>query len=265
MTLASGTVLEQLVMTQIQRSWGQGFNSNINPWLPWGISRVLFFVLLGPQSSVLLHLKYASDVLQCYGCIMKVLEGVLLNKLFYRLCFRVFTAHKFGASFGRRLPFIAYLSTTAHKGPFESIQNMPIMPYYDTVALRESIRRFYNAWAIYRLYFWVFAVSILSVFNTNILILLLMMIHIQIRAVSIVIIEQLLIIIIVVFLVLVAIICLEVDIVLGGAVEHIICISLALPPSLGGSKNSLDITNQHKHSPCYNKSMHSNTIRIYYS
>ena len=64
---------------------------------------------------------------------MKVLEGVLLNKLFYRLCFRVFTAHKFGASFGRRLPFIAYLSTTAHKGPFESIQNMPIMPYYDMV------------------------------------------------------------------------------------------------------------------------------------
>ena len=129
----------------------------------------------------------------------------------------------------------------------------------------ESIRRFYNAWAMYTLYFWVFAVSILSVFNTNILILLLMMIHIQIRAVSIVIIEQLLIIIIVVFLVLVAIICLEVDIVLGGAVEHIICISLALPPSLGGSNNSLAIANQHKHSPYYHKSMYSNTIHIYYS
>jgi len=107
----------------------------------------------------------------------------------------------------------------------------------------ESIRRFYNVWAIYRLYFWVFVVSRFSVFNTSILILLLMMIHIQIRAVSIVILILLLIIIIVVFLVPVAIICLEVDIVLGGAVEHIICISLALPPSLGGNNNSPAIAN----------------------
>ena len=67
--------------------------------------------------------------------------------------------------------------------------------------------------------------------------------QIQIRAALIVITTVLIVIIIVGFLVRVAIICLVVNVVLGWAVEHIICLSLTLHPSLGGSNSSLAIAN----------------------
>ena len=161
------------------------------------------------------HTTHVSDVLWCYICTIKVSEGVILHKQFYRLWFWVFAIPKPRASFGRRPPIIAYLSTQRSAWLHSKYVNHALLWYSCIMKVPEEFSMYEQ---FYRLWFWVFAVPRLSAFNTHILIPLLLMVQRQIRAVSIVLFAELLIIIIIAFLVPFAIICLEVGIVLIGAV-----------------------------------------------
>ena len=63
---------------------------------------------------------------------MKVFEGVLLNNYFIGCVLGCLPYTNPGRHLGVGCHLL-HILVPAHKGPFDSIQNMPIMPYYDTV------------------------------------------------------------------------------------------------------------------------------------